>query len=657
MLSQLVGRDRELALLLRCLRDARLGRANLVVCVGGPGVGKTRLVEELARSARERGVLVTWGRGAATPGAPPYWPWREVLRLLDRPRGTVSSAEQLLELSGEAPSLEVRARRFDDVARLVLGAARSDPLVLVLDDMDDADEPSQLLVQYLMRLARDECLLVVVCCRQTSGPLAGLAQEAHVTQVELQGLDRTAVGELLSGIVGRPASDAELGAVYDATAGNPFFVGELARQVGDGIMPGVAVPQSVQDAIGQRLGRLSPACALLLGAAAILGTRFDVPVVAAMTNEPVGDCLLLLDEAAKAALVVEADTVSERRFAHDLIRDAIVCGLDARQRARLHRAAAQAIDSRSPHEAGATFDVAHHWVEAAVDGDRAMAATWAERAGREAMQLHAYEEGLRWYGSALDLGAGASGEVARCQLMIAYAGAQCLSSDFSGALGTCLQAVELAVRIGRPDLAVEAALVPEPTFDERIDELIRALCEAALAVCDSSSPAVRARVLARYAWVCDHLSDLRAAHLASEEALVLADASGDATALEAALAAHHMVRSGPDGLAEREVNADRMWALGKRTGRPDACLSASEWRFDAASERGDLGRAARELQAIARWAAQVGGPWRSGGCCAAGRCWHRPEETTQTPTGSAPKRSARWRPPVSRRRSSCGAVC
>ena len=278
MLSALVGRDRELGLLLGCLDDARRGRANLVVCVGGPGVGKTRLVEELARSARSSGALVAWARGAATPGAPPYWPWREVLRVLDAPAVAAASPGGLLDLSGVAPSLEVRVRRFDDVARLVLGAARSRPLVLVLDDLDGADEPSQLLVQYLARMAHDECLLVVVCCRQTTGPLAGLAQEAHASQVELHGLDRAAVGELLSGIVGRPAGDAELDAVYDATAGNPFFVGELARQVADGIMPGVAVPRSVLDAIGQRLGRLSPECAVSLRAAAILGTRFDVPV-------------------------------------------------------------------------------------------------------------------------------------------------------------------------------------------------------------------------------------------------------------------------------------------------------------------------------------------------------------------------------------------
>ena len=145
--------------------------------------------------------------------------------------------------------------------------------------------------------------------------------------------------------------------------------------------------------------------------------------LAAMTGKTVGDCLMLLDEAATAALVVEAGTASERRFAHDLIRDAIISGLDAGQRVRLHRAAAEAIESNIPHAAGVTFDVAHHWVEAAVDGDRAMAVTWTERAGREAMRLHAYEEGRRWYGRALTLGAGVLGEVARCRLMIAYAGA------------------------------------------------------------------------------------------------------------------------------------------------------------------------------------------------------------------------------------------
>lgn len=127
MHSALVGRDRELGVLLGCLDEALRGRASLVVCVGEPGIGKTRLVTELARRARESGVMTAWGRGATTDSAPPYWPWREVLR-------------------------------------------------------DRADEPSQLMAQYLVRTAGDDRLLVAVCCRETAGPIATLAQESDSAQ-------------------------------------------------------------------------------------------------------------------------------------------------------------------------------------------------------------------------------------------------------------------------------------------------------------------------------------------------------------------------------------------------------------------------------------------------------------------------------------------
>ncbi len=337
---------------------------------------------------------------------------------------------------------------------------------------------------------------MVVCCRDTAGPLAALAQEPNTTQVELRGLERAAVGEQVSGIVGRAASDAELAAVYNATAGNPFFVGELAGQLADGSTRPGAVPRSVLDAIGQRLGQLSADCAASLRAASLLGTRFAVPHVAAMTGRNVGDCLTSLDEAARAALVLEDGAPGERRFAHGLVRDAIVAGLGSAQRVTLHCRAAEAIEAQVADTEGMVFDLAHHWAEAAIDGDRAVAVTWTERAGREAMRLHAYEDGRRWYGRALELGEGVLDDVARCRLMTAYAGAQCLSSDFHGALQTCVHAVDLAERIGRPDLAGEAALVPEPTFDEGIDRVIRVLCERALAVLDGAPPAVRCRSIA-----------------------------------------------------------------------------------------------------------------------------------------------------------------
>jgi hypothetical protein len=143
----LVGRDLELGVLLGCLEAAERGRANLVICVGEPGIGKSRLAEELAEKARERGVLTAWGRAAATDGAPPYWPWREVLRALEDAGTAGASAAADLAVPGVEPSLEERWRRFDAMVRTVLEAARSHPLLVVLDDLHGADEPSQVLVR------------------------------------------------------------------------------------------------------------------------------------------------------------------------------------------------------------------------------------------------------------------------------------------------------------------------------------------------------------------------------------------------------------------------------------------------------------------------------------------------------------------------------
>ncbi|MGB8383236.1 MAG: AAA family ATPase [Dermatophilaceae bacterium] len=613
--SGLVGRDREMSLLLGCLDQAQAGHAGVVVCVGEPGVGKTRLAEELTSVAGARGLSTAWGRAAGPLGVPPYWPWREALRaMVGRSPDEEDPFEHPADSAGVEPSLEERMRRFDAVSQRVLRAAQARPLLLVLDDLHSADESSQLLARHLARTAREDCLLMVVTCRDTTGPLATLAQGPRTTQVQLRGLDPGAVGQQVSTIVGRAPSEAELRTVYAATAGNPFFVGELARQMADTAGLAGGVPRSVLDAIAERLAQLSPDCVSVLQAAAILGTGFSVTVLASVTQRSLSDCLVALDEAARAALLTPGPNPVDRRFVHELVVDAIVANLDTKHRILLHRCAAIALEqNHAAHPEPVLFDLARHWAEAAVAGDQARAASWIERAGKEAMRQHAYEDARWLFSTALTVRAVAMDDLARCRLMLSLAAAQSLSSDFGGALQTCAQVADLAVRLGAPELAGEAALVAEPTFDPEVDQTIRALCDKALAVLGQAPAALRARVLAQYAVVCDHLSDLDAANPAVEEALALAEDSGDANAIEAALTAHHMVRSGPDGLEEREANADRMWALGTRIGSATACLAASEWRFDAACERGELSRAAREVEVIAHWASRIGGPmsrWR-----------------------------------------------
>lgn len=608
MLTGLVGRDRELRLVLDRVDDCLTGRGSVVVCVGEPGVGKTRFAEEVRRFAEDRGMRVGWGRPDSIGGAPPYWPWQRVLRdvigddaLLDTRRGDGSQG------------FEERLRQFDLVASQLAEAAARQPLLLVVDDLHAAGEPAQLLALHLARCCRSERLLLLVTAIDLSGPLSLLAREAPGIQVQLTGLGVEDVRRQMSGLLRRDPADDELATVYDATTGNPFLVAELTQQImaGRGLYDGI--PRSVRDAIAVRIARLSDGCFSTLQAAAVLGADFPVSLLAQVTRGHVRDSLTFLDEAQRAALARRGDSPDVWRFEHGLIRDAILTDLEAARRAQLHRRAAEALEPADAVSSDSVlFELARHWSEAAVAADPVRAACWIERAGHRAMRLHAYEDARRWFGRALTLIVG--GGEHRATLLIAFAKAQALSGDYAEALSTCGKVVELAARIGRPDLAGAAVLVPEPSFDPQIDRVIRTLCEQALELLHpASEPITRARVLAQYAVVCDHLSDLDAAHLAIAESVALAERSDDSSALEAALTARHLVRSGPDGLAEREADADRLSDLASRTGNAATQLAAAEWRFDAAFERGDLAGAAREVEVIGRWADRVGGPvarWR-----------------------------------------------
>jgi DNA-binding CsgD family transcriptional regulator len=153
-----------------------------------------------------------------------------------------------------------------------------------------------------------------------------------------------------------------------------------------------------------------------------------------------------------------------------------------------------------------------------------------------------------------------------------------------------------------------AALVTEPTFQPETDLVIRLLCERAIAVAGSGPVALRARVMARFAQVCDYLADVEPARAASEEALVLAERCGERTALTAALHARQTVCSGPDGLEERASLAERVLVLARGAADADEQLWGHLWRVDVAFERGDFGNVARELETVVRLAREVRGP-------------------------------------------------
>ena len=241
MRSQMVGRGDEWRLLEDCLRSAQAGRPRLVLCRGEPGIGKTRLAEELVETAAARGFTTAWSQAAESAGAPPYWPWRQVLRTvadqvdladIAQRRRLVTDLARLAPdvFSGPVPAMddelsdETRFRSFDAVARLLREVSQARPLLIVLDDAHDAGRSSLSLLQHVARSMTGQRLLILVNHRDTE-PLphivSELRREPVVRQIQLRGLSVPAVAAQLTGLLGRRPTDAELSGVHARTGGNP----------------------------------------------------------------------------------------------------------------------------------------------------------------------------------------------------------------------------------------------------------------------------------------------------------------------------------------------------------------------------------------------------------------------------------------------------
>jgi DNA-binding CsgD family transcriptional regulator len=603
------------------------------MCHGEPGIGKTRLAEELVARARTKDVSTVWGRAVETDGAPPYWPWRQVIRATAGVVDIVALADECGltdDLGGLAPDVflsghravdagspEDRFRQFDAVGRLLRQVALRRPLVIVLDDIHWADQASLLLLQHVTRMLTDEKFLFVVNYRDTERKYSSIAvdlmREPVSREVHLLGLPARAVATQLASVIGHEVNDAEVEQVCELTGGNPFFVGEVARGLAAprGAVSRSMVTSNLRDAIGARLDRMSLGCMRLVQAASIMGREFGVEFLSAMVGEPVLRCLDFLDEAVGAGLVEVGPTPGKHQFVHALVRDAIEDGLSSAQRVRLHRNAAEAIETTYGGQIeGHLFDLAQHWAVAAVEGDAATAAGWIQRAAEEAMRRLAFEDAARLFRQALDVGGGELSDTDRCRLLLAVGAALHASADVVGRLDACLQAAAVARRIGRVDLLAEAPLILEGVFGyPDSDVAAKRLCEEAMTALDPKPSPLRARVTARFAEACMYLCDFENAAPASENALRLAHECGDRGALIAALHARRLVCEGPDGVTERERLSDWMLALGREDRNPSVELWARLWRVDTCFERGDLYGVARELEALALPAQDVGGPW------------------------------------------------
>ena len=289
-----VGRGSELAELIAGLEDAFAGRGRLFLLVGEPGIGKSRLAEEVMRRARVRGARVLVGRCWEAGGAPAYWPWVQALRAQVREDETAAlrahlgtGAEQLAqvlpELRQRFPDLPdppspsepeaARFRLFDATAQFLRNSSEARPILLVLDDLHAADAPSLLFLRFLARELQSTHILLLAAYRDVD-PIPGrpltetlteLAREPVTRRLALVGLSEPEVAEYIEQTAAQIASAPLLAALYEETEGNPLFVGEIVRLLSvEGVRSKstaegrLAIPQSIRDVIARRLTHLSP---------------------------------------------------------------------------------------------------------------------------------------------------------------------------------------------------------------------------------------------------------------------------------------------------------------------------------------------------------------------------------------------------------------
>jgi len=243
--------------LLTCLEAAVAGQGRLVFLTGEAGIGKTRTALEFAALARSRGARVLIGRGIEDIGVPPFWPWRQMVRTYlatydpdviqtAMGRGAADIAQVIPDVQEHVPALptppalapeHARFRFFESFITLLTNAAVTSPLVLILDDLQWADTPSLLLLQFLAREVAAMRVVVVGTYRDVELPashplrhtLGAVGREPVVSSLLLHGLSEPAVAQFMESTTGVPPTAAMVTAVYQRTEGNPFFLTEIIR--------------------------------------------------------------------------------------------------------------------------------------------------------------------------------------------------------------------------------------------------------------------------------------------------------------------------------------------------------------------------------------------------------------------------------------------
>jgi class 3 adenylate cyclase len=653
--GRFVGRVEELAEVKAAFDAALGGRGGLVMVVGEPGIGKTRLVEELGAYATMRGAQVCWGHSYEGEVGLPYLPFVEAFRAYVRDREDdelraelstgapevatlVSELRQRFPDLPESPPLEgdaERLRLFQGVSEFLHNAAVARPIVLVLDDLHWADKPTLLLLQYLARNLRRDRLLVVGTYRDVeldrTHPLADvvatLRREQLYRRVLLRGLPRDDVKSFIEIIGDQQTPDEFADVIHRETEGNPFFVAEILRHLADtggiqrvegrwvGTPESVAanLPEGVREVIGRRLDRLSDDCNRMLTIAAAMPGGFSIDIVARITGDDIDHMLDLLDEALAAQVVRERrDAPASYEFSHALIRQTLYGELNTPRRVRMHRQIADALEQQyaandEPH----LPELAYHWFQAAPAGEAHRAVDYAVRAAERASRQAAHEETAKFFDLALQALEFVDGvdDAQEAELLIGLGEARNRAGELDAARSALWRAADLARGVDDPELLARAVLTfaelrwASSVYDE---ELVGRLGEATRILGDRD-PVLRSQLLSRQAAQVMFFDSTRFGDLA-DDAVAAARVADDPGSLALALTMQtwgERLVAGAQDLCDRY---EEIASLARAANNSDLVLSSTWNLLVNGMYSGDPSAVATHLDEISRLAAESRSP-------------------------------------------------
>jgi DNA-binding CsgD family transcriptional regulator/tetratricopeptide (TPR) repeat protein len=428
-------------MLARLLSQARSGRPAVAFLTGPPGIGKTRLLDELAHPGFAEAATVLRGSASQAEGMPPYLPFLEALgeyvstapvETLHAQLGTRAAilATLLPEIADRlgpperlhplAPEQE-RFRLFEGMALFLAAVAADNPLLLLLDDLQWADADSLELLTYVAGRMRSARMLVVGAYREGEAidnpglvrALAELNRRRLLVTIPLLRLERNESGVLAANLLGGEIAPEAVDLLYGQAEGNPFFIEELVRSlVEDRTLvpldgrwslrshPARVLPPRVAEAIRSRLTRLDPGAVDLLRIAAVVGRSCEPGLLSHVSGVDVEEVEDLLLAAARRHLV-QPDSVGGFAFTHDMVRETLYAEVGWERRRRLHQAIGVALLEQGGVESPRRLaDLAFHFGQA---GERTRGVMYALAAGDEALRASAVQEAMVHYGTAVRL--------------------------------------------------------------------------------------------------------------------------------------------------------------------------------------------------------------------------------------------------------------